>query len=86
MIDATVLGGVVGDGAAGAAELVVEADAGGEREESCCDPGSEVPWGAGAVAFEAQEVFGGQEDGFDSLSDRREVDAWLGFVLAGGLQ
>ena len=32
MVDATGLGGVVGGGAAGSAELVVEADAGGERE------------------------------------------------------
>ena len=84
MIDATVLGGVVGEGSAGSAELVVEADARGEREEPCCDPGSEVSWGSGAVVFEAEEVFEGQEDGFDSLPDRSEMDARVGFVFAGG--
>ena len=84
MIDATVLGGVVGEGAAGSSEFVVESDAGGECEESCCDPGSEVAWCAGAVLFEAQEVFEGQEDGFDPLPDRGEMDAWLGLVFAGG--
>jgi len=84
MIDATVLGGVVGEGAAGSSELVVESDAGGEREEPCCDPGSQVSWDSGAVVFETQEVFEGQEDGFDSLSDRSEVDACVGFVFAGG--
>jgi hypothetical protein len=83
MIDATVLGGVVGEGAAGSAELVVEADAGCEGEEPGRDSGSQVSRGAGAVVFEAQEVFEGEEDGFDPLSDRREMDAFFGFVFAG---
>ena len=83
MIDATVLGGVVGEGAAGSSELVVESDAGGEREEPCCDPGSQVGWCSGAVVLEAQEVFEGEEDGFDPLPDRREMDACVGFVFAG---
>ena len=66
MIDATALGGVVGDGAAGSSELVVESDAGCEREESCGDAGAEVVGSSGAVAFEpdrrepAQELRAGQ--------------------------
>ena len=54
MVDATGLCGVVGDCAAGSAELVVELDAGGECEEACRDPRSEVVGCAGSVAFEAQ--------------------------------
>src|SRR5215212_5165760 len=84
MIDATRSGGVVDEGAAGAAELVVEADAGGEREQACGDAGAEVAWGAGAVAFEAEQVFAGVEDRFDPLPDWCEVGAAAGFVAAGG--
>ncbi len=61
---------------------MVEADAGGECEESGRDPGEEVARGAGAVAFECEEVFAGPEDRLDSLSDRREVWALLRLVAA----
>jgi len=84
MVDATALGGVVGDRAAGAAELVVEVDAGGEREEPGGDAGAEVWGGAGAVTFEPEQVFAGEEDGFDPLSDRGEANGAVGFVFAGG--
>src|SRR5215203_3537157 len=84
MIDAALLGGVVGEGAAGSAELVVEADAGCECEQSGCDAGAEVAWGSGAVAFEVEQVFAGVEDGFDALPDRGEVRALFGLVAAGG--
>src|SRR5579862_5638741 len=83
MIDATVLGGVVGDCAGWAAELVVEADAGGECEESGRDSRVEIAGGACAVAFEGEQVFAGEEDGFDSLPYWREVDAVSGFVATG---
>ena len=50
MSSATVSGGVAGEGSAGAAELVVECDAGGE----CCEAGgeadAEVLQGAGAAS------------------------------------
>src|SRR5215203_2402433 len=82
MIDATRSGCVVDEGAAWPAELVVEADAGGEGEQAGCDAGAEVAWGAGAVAFEAEQVFAGAEDGFDPLSDWCEVRAAAGFVAA----
>src|SRR3954469_4414300 len=55
------LGAVVGERAGGAAELVVERDAGGEGEQALADPGSEAVQGASAVAFERQEVFEGPE-------------------------
>src|SRR5215208_90939 len=84
MIDATRSGGVVDEGAAWPAELVVEADAGGEREQACGDAGAEVAWGAGAVAFQAEQVFAGVEDRFDPLPDWCEVRAAPGFVAAGG--
>jgi hypothetical protein len=84
MIDATALGGVVGEGAAGSAELVVEGDAAGEGEESCGDAGAEVSEGAGTVPFECEEVFAGEEDRFDPLPDRRQRDPGVGLVLAGG--
>src|SRR5215207_9815048 len=86
MIDAAWLGGVVGECAAGAAALVVEADAGGEREQARGDADAEVAWRAGAVAFEAEQVLAGAEDGFDALPDGREVRAARGFVAAGGPQ
>ena len=84
MIDATGLGGVVGDGSAGSSEVVVELDAGGEREEACGDPRSEVAGCSGSVAFEAEEVFAGEEDRFDPLPDRREMNARVGLVFAAG--
>src|SRR5215210_8368017 len=80
------LGGEVGEGACWPAEPVVEVDAGGECEQALGDAGAEVSEGAGAVAFEAQEVFAGPEDRLDSLADRGEVRASLGFGLAGGAQ
>ena len=38
--------------------------------------------GAGAVAFEGQDVFAGPEDSLDALADRREVRAVAALVLA----
>src|ERR1700694_3250516 len=84
MVDATGLGGVVGDRAGRAAELVVEADAGGERAQAGGDAGVEVAGGAGAVAFECEQVFAGEEDRLDSLSDRGEVNTEWRLGLAGG--
>lgn len=52
---------------------MVEADGGGEGEEACADAGVEAVEGAGAVAFEGEEVFAGLEDRFDPLPDRCQV-------------
>src|SRR5271154_2601744 len=82
MTCSTVLGGVVDECAWWAAESVVEADRGGECEEACVDAGSESVEGAGAVAFEGEEVFAGAEDRFDSLPDRGEMELFSGFVFA----
>jgi hypothetical protein len=60
MSSSTGLGDVVDQGAWWAAELVVECDGCGEREEAAGDAGSEAAQGAGAVAFEGEDVFGGQ--------------------------
>jgi len=79
----TVSGGVVGDGAWGSAELVVESDGGGEGEEALADAGSESVEGSGAVSFECEQVFAGPEDRFDSLSDGGQAQPGLGFVFAG---
>ena len=57
MVDSTGLGDVVDQGAAGSAELVVEGHAGGEGQESGEESFSEAGQGAGAVAFEGEDVF-----------------------------
>src|SRR5215210_8441098 len=80
------LGGEVGDGAWCASEPVVEVDAGGQRKQALRDAGAEVSERAGAVAFEAEEVFAGPEDRLDPLSDRRQMQLGVGFVGAGGAQ
>src|SRR4051812_14244760 len=77
------LGDVVDQGATGAAEPVVEVDAGGECEQALQDAGAQVAQGAGAVAFEAQQVFGRPVDRFDALADGWDVRAVLGLVGAG---
>src|SRR4051795_12835291 len=82
MSSSTRSGGVVDEGAAGAAELVVERDAGGEGEQSLADACSEAVQGAGAVAFEREQVFAGPEDAFDALADRGQVRPWTGLVFA----
>jgi len=63
-------------------ESVVEADRCGESEEACADAGSEAVEGAGAVPFEAEQVFAGLEDRFDSLADRGQVGASGALVFA----
>jgi hypothetical protein len=82
MVDSARLGAVVDECTAGASELVVEGDACGEGAEAGDDAFSEAWEGAGAVAFEGEEVFAGPEDALDALADRREVWAVAGFVFA----
>src|SRR5207253_3066238 len=84
MIDSARLGAVVDEGTAWASELVVEGDRGGEAAEAREDSFSEAGEGAGAVAFEGEQVFAGPEDRLDPLSDRREVRTVAGFVFAAG--
>jgi hypothetical protein len=61
--------------------LVVEGDRGGEAAESGEDPFAESGEGAGAVAFEGEELFAGPEDRFDPLADGREMRPCSAFVL-----
>src|SRR5512144_1151629 len=83
---ATDSGRVAGERAAGAAEAVVERDGGGERGEAHGDAHEEVVEGAGAVAFEAEDVLGGPEDRFDALPDRGQGRAGAALVLAARAQ
>jgi hypothetical protein len=86
MSSSTSSGDVLGERAAGEAELVVELDGGGECEEAAGDAGSEAVEGSGAVAFEGEDVLGGPVDRFDPLTDWREMRAgWL-LVGAAGLR
>src|SRR5229473_1307671 len=84
MTSSTGSGNVVDEGAWWPAEAVVEADRCGEREEACSDPGCEAVEGAGAMAFEGEDVFAGLEDRLDALADRREVRPTGRFVFAAG--
>src|SRR5579859_162213 len=84
MVDSTGLGDVVEECAAGSAELVVEDDCCGEAEEALEDSFAQAGEGAGAVAFEGEQVFAGPEDRFDALTDRCEVGPVSGFVFAAG--
>src|SRR4051812_16493608 len=56
MSSSTGSGGVVGECAWWPAEAVVEADRGGECEEAAAEAGAEAVQGAGAVAFECEQV------------------------------
>src|SRR5271168_5380749 len=82
MIDSARLGAVVDECTAWSSELVVERDGGGEGAETREDAFSEAGEGAGAVAFEGEEVFAGPEDRLDALADRREMRTLAGFVFA----
>ena len=42
--------------------------------------------GAGAVAFEGEDVFGRPEDALDASADRRQVRAVSGLFIAAGRQ
>src|SRR3954454_17335018 len=80
MSSSTGSGGVVDECARWSAEAVVEADRGGEGEEAAAEAGAEAVQGAGAVAFEGEEVFAGLEDRLDPLPDLRERRRGSGFV------
>src|SRR6266567_1937192 len=54
----------------------------GGRGEADADAGGEAVVGAGAVAFEGEQVVAGLEDRFDALPDRREVEALGRLVLS----
>src|SRR5215211_1369689 len=84
MTDATGLGGVGDERAAGAAELVVECYAGGECERSGGDAGAQPSQGAGAVAFEREDVFAGLDDRLDALADAGDDRGLAGLVFAVG--
>src|SRR5438477_10009007 len=82
MSSSTGSGGVVGECSWWAAESVVGADRCGEWVEAAADAGAEAVQGAGAVAFEGEEVFAGLEDRLDPLPDWRQVRPGSAFVFA----
>src|ERR671925_2228012 len=82
MSSSTGSGVVLGQRSARETKAVVERDGGGEREEAAGQSGPEAVQGAGAVAFEGEDVFGGPVDRLDPLADRREVQALAGLVFA----
>src|SRR5579871_4538470 len=82
MVDSARLGAVVDECTAGSSELVVEGDGCCEGAEAGEDSFSEAWEGAGAVAFEGEQVFAGPEDALDALADRREVRPVAGLVFA----
>ena len=82
MSSSTGSGDVVDEGAWWSAESVVEGDRCGEGEEACADAGGEAVQGAGAVAFQGEQVFAGLEDRLDPLPDRGEVGSAGAFVFA----
>src|SRR3954453_11767015 len=82
MVDSARLGAVVDECTAGASELVVEGDGGGQAAEAREDPFPESGERAGAVAFEREQVFAGPKDRFDALADRRQMRAAAGLVGA----
>src|SRR5512144_3298076 len=84
MSSATALRRIAGDRAAGAAELVVERDGGGERGEAAGEPDTQVVECARAVAFEREDVLAGVEDRFDALAQRCQVRAAAALVGAAG--
>src|SRR5215211_1602035 len=84
MVDSARLGAVVDQCTAGASELVVEGYRGGRAAEALQDAFSESGEGAGAVAFEGEQVFAGPEDRFDALADRCQVRAGAALVGASG--
>src|SRR5436309_4598228 len=82
MIDSTRSGAVVDECAAGAAELMVESDCGGQAEKPLQDALAQASECAGAVALEGENVLADPEDRLDPLADRRQVWPSAGLVLA----
>src|SRR5579864_8713672 len=84
MVDSTRSGDVVDQCAARAAEFVVEDDASRECQEALKDALFDSVKGAGAVAFECEQVFAGPEDRLDALPDWGEVGPCPGSSLRRG--
>src|ERR1700704_5311409 len=84
MIDSTLSGAVVDERSAWSSELVVEADSGGEREQALQDSLAEPGERPRSVALERERALAAPEDRLDALTDRREVWALAGLVLATG--
>src|SRR5665809_31780 len=82
MVDSTRSRHIGNERAARTTELVVEGDAGRERQQPLGDPHPEVVDRAGAVALEREQVLAGPEDRLDALADRGQVETVVGLVGA----
>src|SRR6185437_10135633 len=65
-------------------DAVVVPDGGGEGEQALGDAGLQAGAGAGAVAFQAEFVFGAPDDRVDPLSASAQVAVVVGFVAPVG--
>jgi len=83
MIDSTTLT-VIDQGSAGTAQLVIEADAGGQAQKALQYALFESRKGSGSVAFQRKDVFAGPENGLDALADGSEMQPLADLVLALG--
>ena len=84
MIDSTESGDIVDQRTAGATQLVIEHDAGRQREKTLEDALPDTGEGTRAVAFEGQDVLAGPKDRLNPLADRGKVHAVSGLVGASG--
>jgi hypothetical protein len=75
MVDSAWLTAVFGEYAAGASELVVEGDGGGEAPEADENSFSEPLGGCRHRAFEGEEVFADPEDALDALADTNAAES-----------
>jgi len=82
MIDSTDSGDIVDQCAAWSAELVVEANAGSQAQKTLQDALLDARKGAGAMAFEGEQVLASPKDRFDALTNRGEMQIRAGLVLA----
>jgi hypothetical protein len=85
-VDWWVMSVVVGDQGAldRGAELPVEPDPGDQSQQPLGDPDPDALDGVGAMAFQAELVFEGVDDGLDPLADPAQVAEPVGLVLAVG--
>jgi hypothetical protein len=86
MIDSTDSGDKVDQCTAWSAELVVEADAGGEAQNALQDALVDARKGAGTVAFESEQVVAGPKDRLDALAYPSKMQLRPRLVFAAGTE
>jgi hypothetical protein len=84
MVDSTESGDIVDESAAGSAELVIEHDAGRQREKALQYALPDAGEDTRAVAFAGEDVLTGPKDRLDPLPDRGQVHMVSGLPDASG--